>query len=87
MSQGNEVSITAGAASVLMDRLLGLFEPSSKLINTLILTLRPTGLLALVTGNLPMQLLANQILDGVVVCTMELHFGATMPGIHDMMWD
>ncbi len=62
MSQGDEVSITAGTAAGIMDRLRGLFEPSSILTNTLVLTLRPTGLLPLVTDNLPMRLLADQIL-------------------------
>ncbi|MDU7867919.1 MAG: cell division protein FtsP, partial [Pantoea sp.] len=61
MSQGDEVSITAGTAAGIMDRLRGFFEPSSILTSTLILTLRPTGLLPLVTDNLPMRLLADQI--------------------------
>ena len=66
MSQGDEVSITAGTAAGIMDRLRGLFEPSSILTNTLVLTLRPTGLLPLVTDNLPMRLLADQIIDTTV---------------------
>ena len=53
MSKGDEVTITAGEAAGIMDRLRGLFEPSSILVS---MTLRPTGLLPLVTDNLPMRL-------------------------------
>ncbi|HIF6780806.1 TPA: cell division protein FtsP, partial [Serratia marcescens] len=49
MSKGEEVTITAGEAAGIMDRLRGLFEPSSILVSTQVLTLRPTGLLPLVT--------------------------------------
>ncbi len=83
MSQGNKVSITAGTAAGIMDRLRGLFEPSSILTNTLVLTLRPTGLLPLVTDNLPMRLLADQILDGVATRTREFRIGDGMPGSSD----
>jgi suppressor of ftsI len=87
MSQGDEVSITAGTAAGIMDRLLGFFEPSSILTSTLILSLRPTGLLPLVTDNLPMRLLADQILDGVAVRTREFRIGDSMPGINGALWD
>ena len=87
MSQGEEVSITAGVAAGIMDRLRGLFEPSSILTSTLILTLRPTGLLPLVTDNLPMRLLADQILDGTPVRTRELRLGDAQPGINGALWD
>ncbi|KGT88652.1 cell division protein FtsP [Pantoea sp. JGM49] len=87
MSQGDEVSITAGTAAGLMDRLRGLFEPSSILANTLVLSLRPTGLLPLVTDNLPMRLLADQILDGVAVRTREFRIGDSVPGINGALWD
>ncbi len=87
MSQGDEVSITAGTAAGIMDRLRGLFEPSSILTNTLVLTLRPTGLLPLVTDNLPMRLLADQILDGVAVRTREFRLGDGTPGINGVLWD
>src|SRR5471032_2477777 len=75
MSQGEEVSITAGEAAGVMERLRGLFEPSSILVSTLVLTLKPTGLLPLVTDNLPMRLLADQILSGSVSRTREFRLG------------
>ncbi|MFH8135392.1 cell division protein FtsP [Pantoea osteomyelitidis] len=87
MSQGDEVSITAGTAAGIMDRLRGLFQPSSILTSTLVLTLRPTGLLPLVTDNLPMRLLADQILDGVAVRTREFRLGDSAPGINGALWD
>ncbi|MCW6625491.1 cell division protein FtsP [Yersinia ruckeri] len=87
MSQGSEVSITAGESAGIMDRLRGLFEPSSILISTLVLTLKPTGLLPLVTDNLPMRLLADQILDGNVVRSREFRLGDNLPGINGAIWD
>src|SRR5476649_471513 len=87
MSQGDEVSITAGEAAGVMDRIRGLFEPSSILVSTLVLTLRPTGLLPLVTDNLPMRLLADQILSGSVSRTREFRLGDSQPGINGSLWD
>ncbi|QKJ88698.1 Cell division protein FtsP [Paramixta manurensis] len=87
MSQGDEVSITAGAAAGIMDRLRGLFEPSSILTSTLVLTLRPTGLLPLVTDNLPMRLLADQLIDGTPSRIREFRLGDSLPGINGALWD
>ncbi|UCB32305.1 cell division protein FtsP [Duffyella gerundensis] len=87
MTQGDEVTITSGIAASVMDRLRGLFEPSSILTSNQVLTLRPTGLLPLVTDNLPMRLLADQILDGVAVRTREFRLGDALPGINGALWD
>ncbi|PIJ49865.1 cell division protein FtsP [Erwinia sp. OLTSP20] len=87
MSQGNEVSITAGEAPGLMERLRGFFQPSTSLMNTLVLTLRPTGLLPLVTSNLPMRLLADQLLEGAISRTREFRLGDRQPGINGALWD
>ena len=87
MSQGDEVSITAGESAGIMDRLRGLFEPSSILISTLVLTLKPTGLLPLVTDNLPMRLLADQLLEGSVVRVREFRLGDNLAGINGAIWD
>ncbi|VTM22502.1 Cell division protein FtsP precursor [Raoultella terrigena] len=62
MTNGDEVSITCGEAASIVDRIRGFFEPSSILISTLLLTLRPTGLLPLVTDSLPVRLLPTEIL-------------------------
>lgn len=61
MSNGDEVSITCGEAASIVDRIRGFFEPSSILVST-VLTLRPTGLLPLVTDSLPMRLLPTEII-------------------------
>ncbi|MFI8417168.1 cell division protein FtsP [Serratia sp. NPDC078593] len=87
MSKGNEVTITAGEAAGIMDRLRGLFEPSSLLVSTQVLTLRPTGLLPLVTDNLPMRLLADQLLDGSVSRSREFRLGDNLAGINGAIWD
>ncbi|KOC94120.1 cell division protein FtsP, partial [Winslowiella iniecta] len=87
MSQGKDVSITAGVAAGVMDRLRGFFEPSSILTSTVVLNLRPTGLLPLVTDNLPMRLVADQIIDGLPSRTREFRLGDTLPGINGSLWD
>ncbi|MEQ9849476.1 cell division protein FtsP [Pectobacterium brasiliense] len=87
MSQGEEVTLTAGESAGIMDRLRGLFEPSSILISTQILTLKPTGLLPLVTDNLPMRLLAENIIEGSISRTREFRLGDSLPGINGAMWD
>jgi len=87
MSQGKDVSITAGLAAGVMDRLRGFFEPSSILTSTVVLNLRPTGLLPLVTDNLPMRLVADQIADSVPIRTREFRLGDSLPGINGSLWD
>lgn len=87
MSQGNEVSISAGVAATIVERLRGLFEPSTILTSTTVVTLRPTGMLPLVTDNLPMRLVADQILDGIPSRTRELRLGDSLPGINGAIWD
>ncbi|OMQ23750.1 cell division protein FtsP [Serratia oryzae] len=87
MSNGGEVSLTAGEAAGMMDRLRGLFEPSNLLISTQVLTLRPTGLLPLVTDNLPMRLLPEQLLEGSVSRSREFRLGDKMAGINGAIWD
>ena len=63
MSNGDEVSITCGEAASIVDRIRGFFEPSSILVSTLVLTLRPTGLLPLVTDSLPALALGVEPVD------------------------
>ncbi len=85
MSKGEEVDITAGVAAGIMDRVRGFFEPSTILISTVVLTLKPTGLLPLVTDNLPMRLLSDQFIDGNISRTRELRLGSR-PEINGAMW-
>jgi len=85
MSKGEEVDITAGVAAGIMDRVRGLFEPSTILISTIVLTLKPTGLLSLVTDNLPMRLLPDQFIDGNISRTREFRLGS-QPEINGARW-
>ncbi|KFK93495.1 MULTISPECIES: cell division protein FtsP [unclassified Serratia (in: enterobacteria)] len=87
MSKGDEVTITAGDAASLMDRLRGLFEPSNLLVSTQVLTLKPTGLLPLATDSLPTRLLPDQLLDGSASRSREFTLGDKMPGINGTIWD
>ncbi|MGP3592707.1 cell division protein FtsP [Vagococcus sp. WN89Y] len=86
MTNGDEVSITCGEAASIMDRLRGFFEPSSILISTLVLTLRPTGLLPLVTDTLPMRLLPDDVQAGTPVRSRDITLGSD-PGINGQLWD
>jgi hypothetical protein len=72
MTNGDEVSITCGEAASIVDRIRGFFEPSSILISTLLLTLRPTGLLPLVTDSLPVRLLPTEFLSGTPLRSRDI---------------
>ncbi len=51
------------------------FEPSSILVSTLVLTLRPTGLLPLVTDSLPVRLLPTELLSGTPIRSRDITLG------------
>ncbi|MGV3344920.1 cell division protein FtsP [Enterobacteriaceae bacterium LUAb1] len=87
MSQGNEVTINAGEPVGIVERLRGLFESSGSLVNPKVLTLRPDGMLPLMTDHLPMRLLADQPVDGVISRTREFRLGDSLPGINGVLWD
>jgi suppressor of ftsI len=86
MTDGVEVSLTCGEAASLVERIRGFFEPSSVLVSTRVLTLRPGGLLPLVTDNLPMRLLPDEIINGLPVRSRDITLGSD-PGINDRLWD
>lgn len=87
MSKGEEVSITAGLSASVVDRLRGFFEPSSILNSSLVLTIRPTGLIALSTDKLPTSLKPVDMLDGNIVRSREFVLGGDIPGINGPIWD
>lgn len=87
MSQGKEVSVTAGEQAGVMDRLRGLFEPSTILISSLVLNLRSGGPKPLFTDTLPMRLMADQLLDSLPRRTRIFRLGDRLPGINDAKWD
>ncbi|MEA1062372.1 cell division protein FtsP [Erwinia sp. HR93] len=86
MTDGEEVSLTCGEAASLVDRIRGFFEPSSLLISTLVLTLRPGGLLPLVTDKLPQRLLPDEIINGTPARSRDITLGSE-PGINGQRWD
>ena len=55
-------------------------------LSTLVLTLRPTGLLPLVTDSLPMRLLPQEIMSGSPVRSRDISLGDD-PGINGALWD
>ena len=85
MSQGEDVTITAGEEAGLMERLRGIFEPSSKLVSSQVLNIRPTGLLPLVTDNLPASIVSDSVVEGNVSRTREFRLDET--GINGAIWD
>lgn len=87
MSKGKEISITAGRSANVADRLRGFFEPSSILNSSLVLTIRPTGLIALSTDKLPIRLKSVDVLDGNIVRSREFVLGVNIPGINGQIWD
>lgn len=86
MSDGSEVSLTCGESATIVERIRGFFEPSSILVSTLVLTLRPGGLLPLVTDSLPMRLLPDEIINGSPVRSRDITLGSD-PGINEQLWD
>ncbi|WP_025903213.1 cell division protein FtsP [Tatumella sp. UCD-D_suzukii] len=86
LSQGNDVSITAGTAATFVERIKGIFQPSSILTSTLVLTLRPTGLLPLVTNDLPTQL-NGPAQQSSVTGSRQIRLDDSPPGINGSAWD
>lgn len=50
------------------------------------LTLRPTGLLPLVTDSLPVRLLPTELLSGTPIRSRDITLGDD-PGINGQLWD
>lgn len=86
LSDGHNVSITAGTEATIMERIRGIFEPSSVLTSTLILTLRPTGLLPLVTDSVPTSLV-TALETGISSQTRRIQLNDSPAGINDRAWD
>ncbi|MDR0805231.1 MAG: cell division protein FtsP [Enterobacteriaceae bacterium] len=87
MSKGEEVSIYAGLSAGIVDRVRGIFEPSSILNSSLVLTIKPTGLMSLFTDKLPASLKPVDVLDGSIARSREFVLGDDVPGINGPIWD
>lgn len=86
-SNGQEVTITAGKPASFIDRIKGLFEPSTTLLSTSVLTLKPTGLSSLVTDTLPNYLVPRQAIPESVTNTRTLTLDNPTTGINGNSWD
>lgn len=86
MTSGDEVSITCGEDAGMMDRIRGFFEPSDRLISCLVLTLRPGGLLPLITDNPLARLPSGEISAGEPVRQRDITLG-NLAGINGRLWE
>ncbi|AOM42273.1 cell division protein FtsP [Xenorhabdus hominickii] len=82
MSKVESVAITAGESAGMMDRLKGLFEPSNKLLSTTVLTLKASGLLPLITDQLPAQLVVDNPNVNSPIPSRHLVLGDPTQGIN-----
>lgn len=86
LTDGHTVSVTAGTAATLIERIRGIFQPSSILTSTLIVELRPTGLLPLVTDAIPQQLV-NELPQGFSANSRTFRLDEASPGINGNSWN
>ncbi|PHM61968.1 cell division protein FtsP [Xenorhabdus ishibashii] len=82
MSKVESVTITAGESAGVIDRLKGLFEPSTKLLSTTVLTLKASGLLPLVTEQLPTQLIVDNPQINSSIQSRQIDLGDYSQGIN-----
>lgn len=87
MSQDKEVTLMAGKEASLLERLKSVFRPSTRLLSARVLTLRPTGLLPLMTGKLPSRLAGKETEGNVPALTREFRLGGDQPGINGTLLD
>ncbi|MBC5791677.1 cell division protein FtsP [Providencia sp. JUb39] len=83
MAKTAELTITAGESASLMDRVKGLFEPSNNLISTNVLTIKATGLMSLVTDDVPKQLVLDttQITSSITNRDIQLNDPVGINGV------
>ncbi|MBD2793196.1 cell division protein FtsP [Xenorhabdus szentirmaii] len=82
MSKVESVVLTAGESAGVMDRLKGLFESSNKLISTTVLTLKASGLLPLITDQLPARLVVDNTQINTSIRNRQLVLGDYSQGIN-----
>ncbi|MDE9539009.1 cell division protein FtsP [Xenorhabdus bovienii] len=85
MSKVDSVAITAGESAGMLDRLKGLFEPSTKLLSTTVLTIKASGLLSLVTDQLPTQLVADTTEINSSIHNRQFVLGDATQGINGVL--
>ncbi|NDL00543.1 cell division protein FtsP [Photorhabdus bodei] len=87
MSKEDEVVVTAGESAGVLDKLRGLFEPSTVLISSTVLTIKATGLLSLVTDNLPSRLVDDVTPVSNAIRNREIYLDDNTPGINGALWN
>ncbi|MGJ7115393.1 cell division protein FtsP [Morganella morganii] len=87
MSKTETLTITAGESATLTERFKSLFETSNTLVNTNVLTIRATGLISLVTDNLPTTLIQDPTQITTGVRNRDVSLSLSPPGINGAMWD
>ncbi len=87
MSKEEEVVVTAGESAGILDKLRGLFEPSTVLVSSTVLTIKATGLLSLVTDDLPSRLVDDVTPVSNAIRNREIYLDGNMPGINGALWD
>ncbi|CDH05618.1 repressor protein for FtsI with three cupredoxin-like domains [Xenorhabdus bovienii str. oregonense] len=85
MSKVDSVAITAGESAGMLDRLKGLFEPSTKLLSTTVLTIKASGLLSLVTDQLPTQLVVDTTEINSSIHNRQFVLGDATQGINGVL--
>ncbi|MFV9997520.1 MAG: cell division protein FtsP [Arsenophonus endosymbiont of Dermacentor nuttalli] len=86
MSNTEILTITGGKAASIMDRIKGLFEPSDLLSSTKVLTIFSSGLLSLVTDNLPQTLVNDSTQLTSTIRNREVTLSKPF-SINGMIWD
>ncbi len=87
MSKMESVTITAGESADVIDRLKDLFETSTKLLSTNVLTLQASGLLPLVPDQLPTQLVTDNPHINTSIQSRHLDLGESSQGINGSLLD
>ena len=86
MTNGDEVSITCGRSGEHRRPYPRFLNRQASWSPTLVLTLRPTGLLPLVTDSLPVRLAPTELLSGTPIRSRDITLGDD-PGINGQLWD
>lgn len=86
LSNGEEVTLTAGISATLIERIRGIFEPSSTLTSTQIVRIIPSGSVPLVTNHL-VDKLTDLPPAGTPVNERLVDLGDNLSGINGKLWD
>lgn len=86
LSNGEEVTLNAGASATIVERVRGFFEPSSSLTSTQIVRIIPSELMPIATRQLVSKL-TDLPEPGTPVIERFLDLGDDLSGINGKLWD